>query len=163
MGIPVERVLRNQRIGDKSTPELYYLKPVAKSHKVYDIKKLARRIERTGALSAEDVIHVLGALVVELKETLIEGNRVHIDGLGTFYLSFNCIGTEKEKDCTVRNIKKVNIRFKADTSLRLFNDSNATTRGGDNNVEFYIQGTTTTSSSTGEDNGNDDEFVDPTT
>jgi len=30
---------------------------------------------------------------------------------------------EQEKDCTVKNISRVNLRFKVDNSLRLANDS----------------------------------------
>lgn len=45
---------------------------------------------------------------------------------------------ELEKDCTVRNITRVNLRFKVDNALRLANDSTATTRGGDNNMVFEL-------------------------
>ena len=43
-----------------------------------------------------------------------------------------------EKDCTVKNITRVNLRFKVDNSLRLANDSTATTRGGENNMTFEL-------------------------
>ena len=45
---------------------------------------------------------------------------------------------ELEKDCTVKSITRVNLRFKVDNSLRLANDSTATTRGGDNNMVFEL-------------------------
>lgn len=45
---------------------------------------------------------------------------------------------EVEKDCTVKNIKRVNLRFKVDNTLRLVNDSTADTRGGNNNISFEI-------------------------
>lgn len=45
---------------------------------------------------------------------------------------------EQEKDCTVKNITRINLRFKVDNSLRLANDSTATTRGGDNNMMFEL-------------------------
>lgn len=47
-------------------------------------------------------------------------------------------GVEQEKDCTVKNITRINLRFKVDNSLRLANDSTATTRGGDNNMMFEL-------------------------
>ena len=34
----------------------------------------------------------------------------------------------------------MSIRFKVDNSLRLANDTTATTRGVDNNVQFFIKG-----------------------
>lgn len=43
-----------------------------------------------------------------------------------------------DEDCTVKNITRINLRFKVDNSLRLANDSTATTRGGDNNMMFEL-------------------------
>lgn len=42
------------------------------------------------------------------------------------------------KDCTVKNIERVNIRFKVANTLRLANDSIATTKGGPNNIVFEL-------------------------
>lgn len=42
------------------------------------------------------------------------------------------------KDCTVKNIERVNIRFKVANTLRLVNDANATTKGGANNLVFEL-------------------------
>ena len=38
----------------------------------------------------------------------------------------------------VKNIAKVNLRFMVDNGLRLANSSTATTRSGDNNIDFVI-------------------------
>lgn len=78
-----------------------------------------------------------------------------VDGLGTFYITFSSTGAAVEKDCTVKNIKRVNIRFAVDNSLRLANDSTATTRGSANNVLFYIKGEATASSDDGGDRPKD--------
>ena len=43
------------------------------------------------------------------------------------------------KDCTVRNTRRVNVRFVADKALQLVNTSHATTRG-ENNVDFILAG-----------------------
>ena len=61
-----------------------------------------------------------------------------VEGLGIFYTTLTCPGVELEKDCTVKSITRVNLRFKVDNSLRLANDSTATTRGGDNNMMFEL-------------------------
>ena len=42
------------------------------------------------------------------------------------------------KDCTVKNIDKVRINFKVATTLRLVNDSVATTKGAPNNINFEL-------------------------
>ena len=164
MSVAVRRYKRRKNVGDPTSPELNYLKQEPGSSKVFNIESLAREIETIGAMSADDVIHVMRAFVRRLKFVLTEGNRVKVDGLGTFFISFNCDGTENEKDCTVKNIRKVNIRFAVDNTLRLANDSTATTRGGDNNVQFYIKSDQSVSSapSNGGD-GDDDDFIDPTT
>lgn len=73
-----------------------------------------------------------------MKKVLVAGNKVKVDGLGIFYTTLTCPGVEQEKDCTVKNITRINLRFKVDNSLRLANDSTATTRGGDNNMMFEL-------------------------
>lgn len=47
----------------------------------------------------------------------------------------------------MKNITRVNIRFMADSSLRLVNDTNASTKGAPNNIEFEL--VTADSSGTG--------------
>ena len=153
MSIPVIRYQRNKMLGDDTSPLLYYLKRVPGHHRIYTEEDLAREIETTGAMSAEDVIHVFKATKRCLRTFLTRGDKVKIDGLGTFFITFSCVGTEEEKDCTIRNIKRVNVRFAIDNTLRLVNESNASTRGGANNVEFFIKGDTGTN---GNNSGNAD-------
>ena len=75
----------------------------------------------------------------QLRLSLTQGDKVKIDGLGTFHITLSSEGAEKEKDCTVRNIRRVNVRFVADKALQLVNTSHATTRG-ENNVDFILAG-----------------------
>lgn len=158
MGIPVARYKRNKRIGDTSSPELYYLKRVAGHTRTQSLEDVAREIETIGAMSVEDVVHVMQAFVRRLRIVLTQGDKVKIDGLGTFHTTFNCEGTEEEKDCTVRNIHRVNVRFAVDNTLRLVNDSISSTRGGENNVQFYIKSDAGSAAGGGDD---DDDYVDP--
>lgn len=153
MAVPVKRYQRNQKWGDETSPKLYFLKQDPGSFQTFTIENIAREIETTGALSAEDVTHTMKAFVRQLRKTLVEGNKVKVDGLGTFYITIRTKGTENEKDCTVKNISRVNIRFAVDNTLRLVNDSIATTRGASNNVRFYIKGETDV---TGDSNNLDD-------
>lgn len=89
-------------------------------------------------MSAEDVEHVGKAIVRQIRQTLTDGNSVRLDGFGIFHTTFKCRATELAKDCTVKNIERVNIRFKVANTLRLVNDSNATTKGGANNLIFEL-------------------------
>lgn len=153
MSIPVMRYKRNKQMGDSNSPVLNYLKRVPGFTRAYTTDDVAAETEAIGAMSAEDVSHVMKSFVRSLRKILVKGDKVKIDGLGTFYTTFNCEGTEDEKECTVKNIRRVNVRFAVDNSLRLVNDSVATTRGGANNVEFYIK---TDVPATADDSGNSD-------
>ena len=136
--VSVVRYQRKKKIGDDKSPMVYVLKPKPGESKLYSIESLAREIESIGSLSVEDVEHVMQSFVRSMKKVLVAGNKVKVDGLGIFYTTLTCPGVEQEKDCTVRNITRVNLRFKVDNSLRLANDSTATTRGGDNNMVFEL-------------------------
>jgi len=155
MPIQLTRFLRNKRIGDESSPQLYYLKRTPGQQRILCDDDIAQEIETTGAMSAEDVIHVFKAFKRCLRTILTRGDKVKIDGLGTFFVTFTCAGTEEEKDCTVKKIKKVNVRFRVDNTLRLVNDSIATTRNAANNVEFAIKGETATNNGGNGNNGGD--------
>ena len=136
MSVSVVRYQRKKRMGDANSPNIYVLKQKAGTSKVHTIEMIANDIETIGSLSQEDVIHVMQAFVRRMKKVLVEGNRVKVDGLGTFYITLKCPGVEVEKDCVVKNIAKVNLRFMVDNGLRLANSSTATTRSGDNNIDF---------------------------
>lgn len=153
MAIPVMRYKRKKNLTDPLSPECYYLQRVPGHTRTYTLEDVAREIETIGALSIEDVVHVMQAFVRRLRIVVTKGDKVKIDGLGTFHVTFNCTGTDEEKECTVRNIRKVNLRFAVDNTLRLINDSVATTRGANNNVQFYIKSDAVASDSDDENGG----------
>ena len=119
--VTVVRYKRRKRIGDEKSPMVYALKLKSGEAKIYSIETLAREIESIGSLSVEDVSHVMKSFVRAMKKVLVAGDKVKVDGLGIFYTTLTCPGVEQEKDCTVKNISRVNLRFKVDNSLRLAN------------------------------------------
>ena len=125
----VVRTQRYKKIGDKTSPLVYTLKRKPRDAKMYDLKRIAEEIEALGGMSAEDVLHVGKAIVRNIREKLADGNSVRLDDFGIFRTSFHCVATEQEKDCTVKNIDKVRVNFKVAGTLRLVNDSVATTKG----------------------------------
>ena len=131
----VVRTQRHKKIGDSSSPMVYTLKRKPQDAKIFDLARIAQDI---GGMSAEDVLHVGKAIVRNMREKLTDGNSVRLDGFGIFHTTFKCRATELAKDCTVKNIERVNIRFKVANTLRLVNDSNATTKGGANNLIFEL-------------------------
>lgn len=136
--VSVVRYKRRKRIGDEKSPIVYALKPKSGEAKIYTIEALAEEIESIGSHSVEDVKHVMQSFVRSMKKVLVVGNKVKVDGLGIFYTTLTCPGVEVEKDCTVKSITRVNLRFKVDNSLRIANDSTASTRGGKNNMIFEL-------------------------
>lgn len=154
--VTVVRYKRRKRIGDDESPMVYALKPKSGEAKMYSIDSLAQEIESIGSLSKEDVTHVTKSFVRAMKRVLIDGNKVKVDGLGIFYTTLTCPGVEVEKDCTVKSISRINLRFKVDNSLRLANDSTATTRGGENNMMFELYSEKKSASGGNGEGGNGD-------
>lgn len=139
MNVLVERYQRRKYVNVENSPMLYYVRQKSGTVRVMDINKLADAIEANSSLTAGDVKHSIEAFVEQLRLSLTQGDKVKIDGLGTFHITLSSDGTEAEKDCTVRSIRKVNVRFVADKALRLVNTSHTTTRG-ENNVDFILAG-----------------------
>lgn len=134
----VVRTQRYKKIGDKTSPLVYTLKRKPRDAKMYDLKRIAEEIEALGGMSAEDVLHVGKAIVRNIREKLADGNSVRLDDFGIFRTSFHCVATELEKDCTVKNIDKVRVNFKVAGTLRLVNDSVATTKGAPNDITYEL-------------------------
>jgi predicted histone-like DNA-binding protein len=109
---------------------VYHLKQVPGTSQTRTLESLAESIEKSSSLTAEDVVHAVRALAREMKQVFLSGDRVKIDGLGIFSLTFNATEVATEKECNVKTIKKVNIRFRADRDLRLENESTARVRNG---------------------------------
>lgn len=95
-------------------------------------------IQKNCAMTKGDVKHVIEALVEEVQENLANGNKVKLDQFGTFYMTFCCPGVATSAECTVKNIKRVNIRFVPDKDLKLVNNSHAATRSPAN-VTFALE------------------------
>ncbi len=135
--VPVVRYKRYRRIGDPASGEVYLLKRKPETTRMHTIEDLAREMEAKGTLTVGDVMHTMHELIQHLRQKLIEGDKVKIPGLGIFHTTFRTIPAEQEKECTVRNITRVNVRFLIDNSLRLVNTSLAPTRSN-NCVTFEI-------------------------
>ena len=137
MDVLVERYQRRKYVNQEDAPLLYYIRQKSGNVRVMDVDTMATAIESKSSLTAGDVKHTIEAFVEQLRLSLTQGDKVKIDGLGTFHITLSSEGAEKEKDCTVRNIRRVNVRFVADKALQLVNTSHATTRG-ENNVDFIL-------------------------
>lgn len=130
---------RQIRLGDNQSEVRFYLVPAPKTARTFTLRDVATRIEDDTALTREDVAHTMRAFVHELIDKLRMGDQVKLDGLGTFYVSINSEPQQSADDLNVRQINKVNVRFRTDSSLRLVNNSlPGVTRGADNTIEFEL-------------------------
>ena len=139
MNVSVERYQRRKYMSQENSPMLYYVRQKSGTVRVMDVEKLADAIEANSSLTAGDVKHAIEAFVEQLRLSLTQGDKVKIDGLGTFHITLTSDGTELMKECTVRSIRRVNVRFVADKALKLMNASHTSTRS-ENNVDFVLGG-----------------------
>lgn len=139
MDVLVERYQRKKYVNKPDSPVLYYVRQKSGNVRVMNIDSMANTIESKSSLTAGDVKHTIEAFVEQLRTSLTRGDKVKIDGLGTFHITLTSEGAEEMKNCTVRSIRRVNVRFVPDKSLKLVNTSHAATRG-DNNVDFVLAG-----------------------
>ena len=138
MEVAVSRYERRKVVSDPNSPKLFYLRQKTGSCRTVDMDVLATALQKSCAMTKGDVKHVIEALVEEVQENLANGNKVKLDTLGTFHMTFCCPGVAKSEECTVRNITRVNIRFVPDKELRLVNGSNALTKSPAN-VTFALE------------------------
>lgn len=155
MDVIVERFQRRKIVSDSASPMLFYLRQKPKTCGTVDVDVLATSIQKNCAMTKGDVKHVIEALVEEIQTNLANGDKVKLNQLGTFHMTFRCPGVETSDKCTVRNISKVNIRFIPDKELKLVNGSTATTRSSAN-VGFVLDKPQEGSSEGGNSGGGSD-------
>ena len=78
---------------------------------------ICRHIQKHGSIYTADVVKgVVEKFVSCFEELLLEGHKLKLEGLGTFYLSAKTKGEEKEEDFTAENIESVRVKFLPDQS-----------------------------------------------
>ena len=102
---------------EKKNKTRYHARPV--SFETVNTEKLAYRIHDRSTLRVSDIISTLEELKNEVAQCLLEGKKVHVDGLGFFQVTLSC---EEEirnpKDKRVHRVKLKAIKFKADKELK---------------------------------------------
>ncbi len=86
-----------------------YAKPQAKE--VMSFRHFIRHIADHGGYTRGKVKGVLSDMCECLVEMLLEGKKVSLDDLGSFWISFSCEGAENCEVFTTDKIKSVNIIF----------------------------------------------------
>ena len=76
---------------------------------------LCEHIASHGTIFTADVVSgTVKKFVQCIQELLLEGKKVKLDGIGTFYLSAKTQGAETAEEFTMGNVKSVHLRFLPD-------------------------------------------------
>ena len=76
---------------------------------------MCKHIQKHGSIYTSDGVKgVVEKFISCFEELLMEGYKLKLEGLGTFYLSSSTEGAESESDFTAANFKKIRIRFVGD-------------------------------------------------
>ena len=76
---------------------------------------LCRHMMKHGTIFTSDVVKgVVEKFINCFEELLMEGNKIKLDGLGTFYLSINTEGVDDETKFTANNVKAIRVKFIGD-------------------------------------------------
>lgn len=101
------KVVQDNREGSK---KLFYGKAVHEN--IIETKALAHRIQQNCSMKESDVNAVLTELVEVIGDELKNSNKVHLNGLGYFYLGLRTVGAASAEDFTVQeNVKGVRVNF----------------------------------------------------
>lgn len=101
-----------------NSPKRYYPQLITLGQTV-GLKFIAQKIQSRSSLSQGDIKSSIQNFVEEVKEQLLEGKSVNIDGFGVFMLAAKSKGTDAAKDITARSIDSVRIFFQASKELKL--------------------------------------------
>lgn len=89
-------------------------------------------MKERSSLSLGDIQSVLTNFVEAMRAALFDGKSVNIRDFGVFSLSATTLGADTKDECTMKNIKSVNINFRPSSSVR---PNLTSTRAGEK-IEF---------------------------
>lgn len=110
------KVIARKNPLDKAAPAKYYVNPVNSGE--IDLDGLAELISDGSTVRQADVYAVLIGLVNAVSMQLEEGKLVKMGKLGSFSISLNSGGAEKEEEAGAHLIKRSKIRYRPGKGLR---------------------------------------------
>ena len=90
----------------------------AVSPDLVSVKDLALRISERCTVTEPDILAVISALVFEMNQVLKDGNRVKLDGLGTFRVGIHSQGVQKAEDFNAQRYLRCACAFRANGDYR---------------------------------------------
>ena len=109
-----------------------------------DTDEICKHIAEHGTIYTSDIVKgVVEKFINCFEELLLEGYKLKLDGLGTFYLAGRCEGAEDEKTFDASKFKSVMVRFLADQSKRSeYTTRLMTSKASLANIKTLTEGTT---------------------
>ena len=100
--------------------------PVVKSVSNYDAKRLAKDIEKESTVSQTDVMAVLNAIPNVMTRYLAEGHSVKLDGIGSFFLTFECkkTGVDTPEEVSMDQVTNIKVQFRPAMKAGVGNQKN---------------------------------------
>ena len=88
--------------------------PVSKTVSCYDAHRLAKDIEKESTVSQTDVMAVLNAIPTVMTRYLAEGHSVKLDGIGSFFLTFECkkTGVDTQEEVSMDQVTNIKVQFR---------------------------------------------------
>ncbi|MGL5730854.1 MAG: HU family DNA-binding protein [Bacteroidales bacterium] len=100
---------------DRNAPKKFYANAVVRGS--MGLEGLAERIAGSSTASKGDIMLVLTALGEQLQQLMMEGYSVKVDGLGTFRVTINGIGSDTPEEFSSSLIRKFSIRYRPEVDL----------------------------------------------
>ena len=101
-----------------NSPKRYYPHLITLGQSV-NLKYIAQKMQGYSSLSIGDIKSVIQNFVEKMKEQLLEGKSVNIEGLGVFMLTACSKGADAAKDVNAKSVDSVRIFFQANKELRI--------------------------------------------
>ena len=107
MSVKIRKVVNNRK-GSKTQGKVYGRAVVSDT---INTKKLCQNIRDRCTLTEPDVVAVVSALITEVSGQLALGNRVVLDGFGSFKVGLSSTPADNAKKFTSANIKCLRVIF----------------------------------------------------
>ncbi len=85
---------------------------VKQSQETLTLRDFGRRISRESTVSMMDTMAVLEGLLQIIPDEIANGKIIKLGDFGTFRTTLSVEGAATEKEFSVANIKKLNVRFR---------------------------------------------------
>ncbi len=109
------KLIKRKNLSKPDALEKYYA--VFSSSGITNVRDMVEDIREFTSLTEPDILSVISALRICMQKSVSQGKSIRWDNFGTFILSLNSEGVEREEDFTDKMIKKTNIHFREGEDL----------------------------------------------